>query len=802
MGQKIQGDIDIILTDKAKSSAILEEFVKLLIKEKVILHQLTAGKTKQLLIAQLPKRGARRVDFLYSTPDEYPFAVLYFTGSKTFNTIMRQRALNMGYTLNEHGLYHMIDGKKGSKVDHKFTSEKDIFKFLKMKYKEPEERKSVNAVESISDNEEDIDDSLSPVSELMQEAPILIKMYKKGGMKYLKTLDKDKLEGILEYANEMYYNNPDEEILSDDEYDIIKEYVEREHPDAAILKEIGAPIKGVKNKVKLPYPMPSMDKIKPSTKALEKWLKKYDNSNGYVLSAKLDGVSGLYTTVGTPKLYTRGNGVEGQDISYLIPYLKLPATADIVIRGEFIISKTNFRKYYNGKNARNTVAGLINSKTVKKKELKYVDFVCYELIKQEKKPDKQLEYIASLPNTEVVSNFHLKTISNEILSKILVEWRSNYKYDIDGVIVTHNKIYTKRINSNPEHAFAFKMVLSDQKAETKVVDVIWTPSKDGYLKPKIQIEPIQLGGVRIEFATGFNAAFIEKNKIGIGSIVEIIRSGDVIPHIVLPVIKPTTALMPTGIDYKWNSNHVDILLTNKEENKIVRKKNIAGFFKNIETEGLSDGIVNILMENGYDSVSKILSMTKEDYLKLPGFKDKRASKIYTNIKIAIKHLSLVKLMKASNIFGRGLGEKKLGPIMEQYPKILQSSVSNEDNINKVMQVEGLGRKSAVVFVEQIPLFIDFIKSCGLDYLLTKKILKIKKDESHPLYGKYIIISGFRDQKIVSEIEKHGGIIANSVSKKTFVVLVKEMNADSGKIDKAKEMGIPIMLVAAFSSKYL
>ena len=57
------------------------------------------------------------------------------------------------------------------------------------------------------------------------------------------------------------------------------------------------------------------------------------------------------------------------------------------------------------------------------------------------------------------------------------------------------------------------MVLSDQIAEAKVLDVIWTASKDGFLKPRVQIEPVTLGGARIEYATGFNAKFIEDNKI-------------------------------------------------------------------------------------------------------------------------------------------------------------------------------------------------------------------------------------------------------------------------------------------------
>ena len=73
-----------------------------------------------------------------------------------------------------------------------------------------------------------------------------------------------------------------------------------------------------------------------------------------------------------------------------------------------------------------------------------------------------------------------------------------------------------RTSKNPKHAFAFKMVLSDQMVESKVVDVIWTPSKTGYLKPRIQIQPVKIGGATITYATAHNADFIVKNKIGIG----------------------------------------------------------------------------------------------------------------------------------------------------------------------------------------------------------------------------------------------------------------------------------------------
>ena len=130
---------------------------------------------------------------------------------------------------------------------------------------------------------------------------------------------------------------------------------------------------------------------------------------------------------------------------------------------------------------------------------------------------------------ETVQNRTVTDVTNEMLSELLMEWRKSYVYEIDGVIVSDDRIFARK-SGNPDHAFAFKMVLSDQMAEAKVVNVLWTPSKDGYLKPRVQIEPIKLGGVTIEYATGFNAAFIRDNKIGIGSLIQIIRSGDVIPQ--------------------------------------------------------------------------------------------------------------------------------------------------------------------------------------------------------------------------------------------------------------------------------
>jgi DNA polymerase/3'-5' exonuclease PolX len=634
-GAQTSGDIDVIIT--SSDPKVFKTFVDNLIKEKIILHVLSRGTTKCLVITKIPSSdSARRVDFLYTGEEEFPFAILYFTGSKIFNTVMRHVALEKGFTMNEHGIYKMDAKKKGDKVQHVFNSEKDIFDFLNLVYKAPNERTDGRAIIKkakliIEDSDSDSEEFVLKPKKMTSNKNIIIENdvedetykniandFKKSGITVLEKLNEKQLSELLRKANKAYYNEVP--LFTDNQYDIVKEFVENKYPSNPVLHEIGAPIE--KNKVTLPYPMGSMDKIKPDTNALANWTSKF--TGPYVLSCKLDGVSGLYTTEGKePKLYTRGDGRIGQDISHLIPFLRLPKTKDIVIRGEFIIPRLLFESKYKDKfaNPRNMVAGIINHKTINE-SVKDLHFVAYEVMKPIKKPSEQMSLLLTLDVECVLYKTETK-INNELLSKTLLDWRHNYTYEIDGVIVANDSLYERK-PGNPDHAFAFKMVLSDQVAEAKVVDVIWAPSKDGYLKPRVQIEPINLGGVQITFATGFNGAFINDNKIGIGSIIELIRSGDVIPYIRKVVVPAEEPKMPS-VPFKWNDTHVDIMLEDLASDETVREKNITGFFRGIGVEGLSTGNIKRIIESGFNSVPAILKMTINDFLKVEGFKEKTAT---------------------------------------------------------------------------------------------------------------------------------------------------------------------------------
>jgi NAD-dependent DNA ligase len=442
------------------------------------------------------------------------------------------------------------------------------------------------------------------------------------------------------------------------------------------------------------------------------------------------------------------------------------------------------------------VAGIVNHKTINE-SIKDLSFVAYEVMKPIRKPSEQMELLLTL-DVECVLYKIEQNISNELLSETLQHWRYNYAYEIDGVIVANDALYERKAG-NPEHAFAFKMVLSDQVAEAKVVDVIWAASKDGYLKPRVQIEPINLGGVQITYATGFNGAFINDNKIGIGATIELIRSGDVIPYIRNVIVPADEPKMPS-VPFKWNDTHVDIMLEDLESDETVREKVVTGFFRGIGVEGLSTGNIKRMMEAGYDSVAKILKMEISDFLQVEGFKEKTASKLYNGIREKIDAASLTTIMSASNMFGRGFSEKKIELIMESYPDVLLSKETNSQKIAKIAAIKGMANKSAEAFVVRIPEFINFVKDAGLE----KKLAEEKKevDQSHPLFGKSIVMTGFRDTALQEKLKDVGAKIGSSVSSKTFVVLVKDTEEDTSKANEARKLDVPLMTPQEFTNKYL
>ena len=892
------GDIDVICTSYNNNKTIFVKFIEKLFSKNILIEILSSGEAKSLTIGKLLKEGSipRRIDFLYAPQEDYAFTLLYFTGSKDFNTATRQHALNLNLTLSEHGFYkvtHTTKTKQEKIQNLLFKTEKDIFDFLCMEYKEPQDRIDEHSViltlpieeikkhieEKIKVKQEAIPKviPLSEPAQAQEPAPaqtqeptqpqepaqkparketLRIKMpnskvqtlkkhtkkikeiilenlnkFKSQGITALAILSLDELTDMLQEAIDNYYISELKEnaLLTDNEYDILREYILKKDPTNALANDQQTQIKSDNTKVKLPYEMWSMDKIKPDTNALTKFKQTYKGP--YVISVKVDGVSALYSTeTGIPNLYKKGDGKFGFLINHLLPYLNLPTQKNITLRGELMIKEETFKLKYKGQfsNSRNFIAGLVNRKKltqVEKDILQDIDFVGYEVIMpQNLKPSEQYNKLEEL-NVLCVKNIQSidhDQLTNDYLSNKLIEFRTNYTYSIDGIICIDDNLHDRK-SKNPEHAFAFKMVLTDQVIEAKVLDVLWSVSKDGLLKPRVQFEPVTIGGVTITYATGINARFIVDNNIGLGALVSLTRSGDVIPKITSVIVPAQKPIMPNTdeYDYVWNSTNVDIILKNIKSDPRVNVKSIAKFFKDLEVEGLGEKNIEKIINSGANSIIKIINLSTEDLMNVEGFQKKMATKIKTSIQKQLKEASISKIAAASNIFGRGVAERTIVQILKAQPNILTSQETNEQKISKLNAIEGVGEKTAAQFVKAIPEFVEFITLIKPDYETiqqetqqqetqqqeTQQQTQTQKQD-HALKNKIIVFSDFdksskyTKKELEKKLVKFEPIIETTVKKTTNILIIGDILSNSTKVENAKKIGtIEIITLDDFLEKY-
>jgi DNA ligase (NAD+) len=353
------------------------------------------------------------------------------------------------------------------------------------------------------------------------------------------------------------------------------------------------------------------------------------------------------------------------------------------------------------------------------------------------------------------------------------------------------------------------MVLSDQQAEAKVVAVLWSPSKYGLLKPRVQIEPVRIGGVTIEFANGFDGRFIVNNRIGVGAIISLIRSGDVIPHIESVQVPALSPQMPTEA-YEWTASGVDLVLANttadgKGPNETVVEKQLTSFMTELEVDGLSSGNVRRLMAQGHNTVAKILALTNADLTRVEGFQQKMADKIGNSIRQRVAEASLVQLMVASGRFGRGLGPVQLSAIMGQFPNALTTPTLTAE---QVQTVPGIGPIRAASFVDHIGAFLQFLQECHLEHKLSPPPANnrgntITKDTPpNPFLGKSVAMTKVRDKDIIAWLPKQGATLSDNVTTSTFILVVLDKAIKSGKTELAAKYGIPIMTPSEFKSAYM
>jgi DNA ligase (NAD+) len=624
---------------------------------------------------------------------------------------------------------------------------------------------------------------------------------------YTENLEDDELVELLQNLSDAYYN--DESLVPDAIYDQLIDILKKRDPKNAFLKKVGAPIKGTKEKVTLPFEMGSLNKFKLE-KDIDAWANKYDGP--YFISDKLDGASAqIYKNQsGEILMFSRGDGTVGQNISHLLPHIFSDKILESIpkgtsIRGELIISIKNFKKIEKiMKTARNAASGLINSKTVNQDVAKIADFVAYAILNPRYDYEKQMVLLKKW-GFNVVTHIFEDEISEEFFKEYLTKRKKESLYEMDGIVcVDTSKVYAHK-GGYRDHEFAFKMDSDDQMVITTVIEVLWKPSKDGYLKPKIRLDPVELGGTTVTYVAAYNAKFVVDNKIGPGARVKVMRSGDVIPKIMEIVMSAKEPQMPQ-FPYKWNDSKVDLLLKDEsDENgkKIMTIRSLVHFFKKLNVQYMSEGIITKLVENDYDSIESILTAKKKDLYQISGLGEKIIDKIYTEIDRAFDEMTLEMFMAASNKLGRSIGETRIKEILNIYPNLLNEP---EDGLyDKIMKVAGFSDTTTEMFVNNLPSFKKFYKKIAkikdlsrFDNIVVQSTVKA----SGKLDGQTFVMTGTRDAEIIKYITDNGGKIGSSVSKNTTMLIhADDADTTTNKFTKAIDLGVKLIKVSDVRKKF-
>ncbi len=623
----------------------------------------------------------------------------------------------------------------------------------------------------------------------------------------LKKLNKNDYERLLDVLSNIYYNEEDKIKVSDSLYDYIEEIYNGKFQEKN--KKVGAIIRNNKvTKVKLPYPMFSLDKVKDDN-ALRIYKERYPESTFYI-DDKLDGVSACYfISKGKRFLYKRGDENEGADITHLLEFLNIPeikTDKDFAVRGELVMSLKNFSKYeQDRKNPRNTVSGLTNpsSKSIDKNMIKDIDFVAYQIMSDEKSSkQEQIETLKKLKfNVCEGTIFESEDLDTENLTIFTKQRKKRSLYDIDGLVVTLNKPNIKfPKDSNPKHQVAFK--IQGDTAVAIVKDVEWNISKQGLYKPRVNIDPINLSGVTISWVTAHNAKFIVENGIGIGSKIIITRSGEVIPKI-LDVIEKVQPTLPDGI---WNENNVELMVKegdNDEETKDeITIKQITSFFSELGAKFLAETTIRKIYFAGFQTLKDFLNLTVDDIKIIEGFKDKSAERIINSITNSINNVPLYNVMAASCMFPN-FGTKRLKVICESIPDVI--NITKKEDLpaikNKILTIQGF-KTLADIFVNNLLNFNIWLKNHNEIVINQEKEEKIEIISSDSkLKGQTIVFTGVRNALLQREIEKYGGRVTSAVSKQTTIVIVKDLDFSSVKVTKAQQNGARVIPIEEFAEEF-
>ncbi len=612
-------------------------------------------------------------------------------------------------------------------------------------------------------------------------------------------MDISKLVSLLEEASRAYYNtgNP---ILSDEEFDSLKEELAERAPDHPFLKKVGAPVK--ENTVKLPVFMPSLDKVKPGNRAFASYAQKSNlsESKGWVLSEKLDGISALWIP-SQKKLYLRGDGEVGQDVSQYVPLgiqgLVVPKE-NVMVRGELVLKKSDVPENTIG---RSWVNGQLHQKTPTKELVSKIRFVAYELFSDT--PLTRSKQCAWLNEVGFELPWYKITlqINEDMLMKNLMEQRQKGSYEIDGIVIGQNKVPEKTTTlKNPSDMVAFKMVMEDQCAETVLTAVHWNVSNQKFLIPRLEIEPVRIGGATIQYLTGHNARFLIDKKLAVGAKIRIRRSGDVIPCLDSVLVESTKKVedgFPAAGTWEWvgaSDSAAHIQLKDNSSKELAGSR-LEHFVKTLELDGMGPGQVKKLVEANIITPLQLCQSTETVLQGILG--KKTGTSCYTQVQQKLTTLDEMTLMIASSCMPRGIGERKLEPLFKSEPNPRNWCVYFSTPRN----IDGWSDDALTAFSKSYATYETWRQKEFpiLPYPIQKVVVNVPTVNQQGTF----CCTGFRDKNLDALAASKGWESSVTLTKKVTYLLVPDVGEPEGtKVEKARSSGIPIYRKSDFIKKYL
>lgn len=628
---------------------------------------------------------------------------------------------------------------------------------------------------------------------------------------------------LLNQADKAYYAE-NRELLSNLEYDTLYEELQTLEKKTGMILA-GSPTVNVGYKAVEELPkeqhesaMLSLDKTKD-----REVLRSFIGARKTLLSWKMDGLTVVltYRDGELSKAVTRGSGLVGEVVTNNAKVfenlpLKIPYRGELVLRGEAIITYSDFQKINEMigdadaryKNPRNLCSGSVRQLNNKITAERHVQFYAFALVKADgvdfqNSRECQMQWLAA----QGFACVEYRAVTEETLDEAMEYFSGAVQtndFPSDGLVALYDDIaYGESLGTTakfPRNAFAFKW--ADEMKETRLLEIEWSPSRTGLINPVAVFEPVELEGTTVSRASVHNVSIVKELKLGIGDTIRVYKANMIIPQIAENLTKSGRMEIPEacpacgGRTELHSENSVETLRCMNPDCPAKTIKAFSLFVSRdaLNVDGLSESTLEKLMAKGllmdFSDLFRLESH-KEAILSMEGFKEKSYENLIESIRRSRK-TTPERLLYALGIPGIGVTTAKL---------ICRAGQGDLEKISRMdeeelAEIDGIGPVLAACFVnwwkqEKNRLLFDRLKEV-LTFVQTDS-----EGQSELLKGKVFVITGsvshFANRnELKAKIEELGGKVTGSVSAKTTYLINNDVTSSSSKNRKARELNIPIL----------